>query len=81
MQWSEPLDEPLRAALDAGRVVTIPGVEHEVNLIYADQFALGTPGVRALLDRLQQRGWERLAPDQPTSEDWLLLGRSSPAEG
>lgn len=55
--------------------------EHSIDLIYADPSLLANASVRQEIARLQREGgWERIAPSDPTSADWIFLGRRSLVE-
>ena len=54
---------------------------NSIDLIYADPPLLANADVRRTLAELQHQGWQRVAPADPQSADWLLLERTSPQPG
>jgi hypothetical protein len=48
---------------------------HGVGYVYADSEMLSKPSTLRALEELQRSGWQRIAPADPSSAGWLLLGR------
>jgi hypothetical protein len=46
-----------------------------VNLIYADENVISNPAMRALLERLERKGWQSLGPAPSSGGSWALLSR------
>ena len=72
--WTYPVGETLTPAL-AGEQELYSS--HPIDFIYADEPVFEQdPGIRGRLERLQARGWRRLAPASPDA-GWILLGRET----
>jgi len=48
---------------------------HGIDYVYADEEMLAKGSTAKALDELQRQGWQRIAPADPGSAGWLLLGR------